>query len=117
MFGGPSFTGGFLVGFGTGFLTREITRVGFAVAKPMTKAIVKSAITGFEKSRESFSHWSESFEDLVAEVKAGMKQGKDYSTATAKADSADTSVDEKADSTKEAATSHEKKRKHKGSAK
>ena len=111
MFGGPSFFGGFLVGFGTGFVSREITKIGLAVAKPLTKSVVKAAVTSLEKGKESIAYFGESFEDLVAEVKVGMRAKPAEATAAAG----------KASSAKEATAESEPvketvKKKQKGSA-
>ena len=111
MFGGPSFFGGFLVGFGTGFVSREITRIGLAVAKPLTKSFVKAAVSSLEKGKESIAYFGESFEDLVAEVKVGMKAKP--AAATAASGKASPAKEPEAESTpvKEAP-----KKKQKGSA-
>jgi len=40
--------------------------------RPVARAVVKTGLVGFEKSRELVAEASEAFEDLVAEVKADI---------------------------------------------
>lgn len=70
----PSFSMGFIAGFGTGFLSRELVSTGAAVLRPVTKIAVKSSMIVFEKSRETLAHFSETLEDLVAEAKSEVAQ-------------------------------------------
>lgn len=98
----PSFSMGFVAGFGTGFLSREIVSSGAAVLRPITKIAVKSSMVIFEKSRETLAHFSETLEDLVAEAKsevaqpAGAQHGAEESLAAARIDVQETHASETA---------------------
>ena len=83
MFFGPGFGSGFLVGFGAGFVTREIVSIGVGAAKPVTKAVVKSGIATFEKTKENIANLGENFEDLVAEVKSSLTRAPQPATGSA----------------------------------
>jgi hypothetical protein len=45
------------------------------IGRPLAKASVKTGILAYEKGRELLAHWSEFFEDLVAEVRAELAAG------------------------------------------
>jgi hypothetical protein len=69
---GPSFVAGFATGFGTGFFTRELTKAGRGAVRPAVKTVVRGAFQAVDKLRESLAVAGETFEDLVAEVRAEM---------------------------------------------
>ena len=73
IFSGPGFTGGFVAGFAAGFCTREISRFVIKVSKPVAKSASKFGEEIFEKGRETVAHMGETLEDLVAEMKVGLK--------------------------------------------
>jgi hypothetical protein len=56
-----------------------VVAAGFLLApafKPVARAAVKSGILLFEKGREWMAEAEESFEDLVAEVRAELAEGR-----------------------------------------
>ena len=67
MFSG--FGGGFVAGFVSGFVSREISRAVLKVAKPTVDKALEASSGRLQKSKESFAHMYENFEDMVAEVK------------------------------------------------
>ncbi len=69
---GASFGLGFLAGFGTGYFSREIAGAGGVMFKPAIKAVIKTAVIGVTRLKESLANIGETFEDLVAEAKAEM---------------------------------------------
>ena len=70
MFGLSNLGLGFAAGFGAGFVTRDLASSGDSMVRPLFKFIVKSSIKAMEKTRESMAHFSETFEDLVAEARS-----------------------------------------------
>ena len=43
------------------------------IAKPLTKSVIKTGMTVYEKGRESFAELSETVDDLVAEAKVELE--------------------------------------------
>lgn len=73
VFGTSSFTGGFLVGFGAGFLSRELLHLGVAAMRPLSKVVIRTGLSAYERGRESVAYFTESFEDLIAEVRSDLR--------------------------------------------
>ncbi len=84
MFSGAGFGGGFMVGFGVGFLSREIVIISMAVAKPITKSLVKASMMTYEKGKETLANMKETFEDMVAEVREGIEPAAESSGSGSK---------------------------------
>lgn len=67
---------GLALGVGAAILAPIVIPVVAGVAKPLTKAAIKEGIFLYEKSKEAFAEVTEVFEDMVAEAKAEIAQGK-----------------------------------------
>lgn len=58
------------VGAGAILVLPYVGPVLAAIARPLTKALIATGITGFEKATEKLALAAESFQDIVAEVRA-----------------------------------------------
>jgi hypothetical protein len=65
---------GLAVGFAGAVLAPMILPVLSGAAKPLARAAIKGGILLYAKSRETFAEMEETFDDLVAEVKAELEQ-------------------------------------------
>jgi hypothetical protein len=65
-----NFAIGFVTGFGTGFFTRELANVPRQGLRPTLKAIIRPIYQASLKTRESIAMAGETFEDIVAEMRA-----------------------------------------------
>ncbi len=70
MFKLSKFSTGFMVGFGAGFISRDLLSNGSSVLKPVIKGFMKAGVTLVEKGRESIAGFTETLEDLMAEVRS-----------------------------------------------
>ncbi|HYX32716.1 MAG TPA: DUF5132 domain-containing protein [Oligoflexus sp.] len=70
MFNLSKFSTGFVLGFGAGFISRDLLANGSSVMKPVMKGFMKAGVTVMEKTRESVVEFTETLEDLLAEVRS-----------------------------------------------
>lgn len=73
MIGIPNFGLGFAAGFGVGFVTRDLASASESMVRPFVKFLVKSSMRAMEKTKETMAHFSESFDDLVAEARTEVE--------------------------------------------
>ncbi len=66
----PRLPNSFFLGFGAGFLARDLLASDESFTRPLVKGVLKTSVSLLEKGRESFAHFIESVEDLLAEVQA-----------------------------------------------
>lgn len=64
------FSTGFLVGFGAGFVSRDLIANGSSYFKPSIKGVMRVGMKLVEKGRESIASFTETLEDLMAEVRS-----------------------------------------------
>ncbi len=70
----PKLPHSFLIGFGAGFLARDILASEESFTRPLVKGVLKAGHALLTKGRESFAHFSETLEDLLAEVQAEARE-------------------------------------------
>lgn len=70
MFNLSRFSTGFVLGFGAGFISRDLLANGSSVMKPVIKGFMKAGVTVLEKTRESVVEFTETLEDMLAEVRS-----------------------------------------------
>lgn len=70
MFNLSKFSTGFVLGFGAGFISRDLLSNGSSVMKPIMKGFMKAGVTMMEKTRESVVGFTETLEDMLAEVRS-----------------------------------------------
>jgi hypothetical protein len=77
MFNLSKFSTGFVLGFGAGFVSRDLLANGSSVMRPVMKGFMKAGVTVMEKTRESVVEFTETLEDMLAEVRSEhfAKQG------------------------------------------
>lgn len=77
MFNLSKFSTGFVLGFGAGFVSRDLLANGSSVMRPVMKGFMKAGVTVMEKTRESVVEFTETLEDMLAEVRSEhfSKQG------------------------------------------
>jgi hypothetical protein len=66
----PSFTVGFVSGFGSGIFVREISRAGSSAIRPIVKSVLKTGVLIGQQTRLTLAFAQESLSDLIAEVRA-----------------------------------------------
>ena len=75
------FVAGFLVGASAGWAARELLSVVSPIAKPLVKQGMKTAILGYERSREVMATCVETLSDVMAEVQHELKTERDSAAA------------------------------------
>lgn len=65
---------GIAIGVGATLAAKTFAPAFRDAGRPLAKAALKSGILAFEKTRETLAEWSETVEDLVAEVRSEMEQ-------------------------------------------
>jgi len=63
---------GLAAGIGASLLAPVVLPFLARIAKPLTKSVIKTGITLYEKGVESFAELSETVDDLVAEAKVEL---------------------------------------------
>ena len=79
----PKLPNSFLIGFGAGFLARDILASEESFTRPLVKGVLKTGHVLLQKGRESFAHFAETIEDLLAEVQAEAREAATRKTETA----------------------------------
>ena len=64
---------GLAAGIGVTLLAPVLLPMLARIAKPLTKSVIKTGMTVYEKGRESFAELSETVDDLVAEAKVELE--------------------------------------------
>ena len=64
---------GLAAGIGATVLAPVLLPMLARIAKPLTKSVIKTGMTVYEKGRESFAELSETVDDLVAEAKVELE--------------------------------------------
>ena len=64
---------GLAAGIGATLLAPVLLPMLARIAKPLTKSVIKTGMTVYEKGRESFAELSETVDDLVAEAKVELE--------------------------------------------
>ncbi|MBV8884263.1 MAG: DUF5132 domain-containing protein [Chroococcidiopsidaceae cyanobacterium CP_BM_RX_35] len=67
---------GVIAGIGAVVLAPVLIPVVAGVGKPLAKAAIKGGLVLYEKSKGALSEVNESFEDLVAEARMELSEGK-----------------------------------------
>ncbi len=67
---------GIIAGIGAVLLAPVVLPVVAGVGKPLVKSVIKSGLVLFEKSRGAFAEVGETWEDMVAEARAELAEGK-----------------------------------------
>lgn len=80
---------GIIAGIGAVLLAPIVIPVVAGVGKPIAKSIIKSGLVLFEKSKGAVAELGESWEDMVAEARAELAEGRQLPAV----DVAGTSVD------------------------
>ena len=121
MIGIPSFGLGFAAGFGAGFVTRDLASASESMVRPFVKFLVKSSMRAMEKTKETMAHFSESFDDLVAEARTEVELEAheipqvDHKAEVVNAEAAETvAVENDGLSARRQAAHHTKRGKHRG---
>lgn len=65
---------GIIAGIGAVLLAPVIIPVVAGVGKPIAKTLIKGSIVAYEKSKGAFAELGETWEDIVAEVKAEIAE-------------------------------------------
>jgi hypothetical protein len=104
MFNLSRFSTGFVLGFGAGFVSRDLLANGSSVMRPVIKGVLKAGVTVMEKTRESVVEFTETLEDMLAEVRSEhfAKQGPKRTT-TKRSGATATATSEPAKTVKSAA--------------
>lgn len=71
---------GLAVGFASAVLTPIILQALTGAAKPLARAAIKGGLVVYAKGRETLAEMEETFDDLVAEVKAELEQEQGLAT-------------------------------------
>ncbi|WP_176736518.1 DUF5132 domain-containing protein [Oligoflexus tunisiensis] len=105
MFNLSRFSTGFVLGFGAGFVSRDLLANGSSVMRPVIKGFLKAGVTVMEKTRESVVEFTETLEDMLAEVRSEhfARQGPKR-PVTKRAGATATATSEPAKTVKSAAT-------------
>lgn len=61
------------VGLGVTVFVKALAPAFAGMGRPLTKAFIRSGLQGAEAGREKWAHLRETWEDLVAEVRAEME--------------------------------------------
>jgi hypothetical protein len=64
---------GLAAGIGATLLAPVLLPMLARIAKPLTKSVIKTGMTVYDKGRESFAELSETMDDLVAEAKVELE--------------------------------------------
>ncbi|MBW4631010.1 MAG: DUF5132 domain-containing protein [Iphinoe sp. HA4291-MV1] len=80
---------GIIAGIGAVLLAPVVIPVVAGVGKPIAKSIIKGGLVLFEKSRGAVAELGETWEDMVAEARAELAEGRQLPAV----DVASTSVD------------------------
>lgn len=67
-------TSGIIAGIGAVLLAPVVIPVVAGVGKPIVKSIVKGGLIAYEKSKGAFAELGETWEDIVAEVRAEIAE-------------------------------------------
>ncbi len=70
----PKLPNSFFLGFGAGFLARDLLASDESFTRPLVKGVLKAGHSLLLKGRESFAHFTETLEDLLAEVQAEARE-------------------------------------------
>lgn len=76
IFNGGLSAGSLAVGAGVVLLTPVVLPVIGAILKPITKAVIKGSLIAYEEVKVSIAETKEALEDITAEAKAEVGEGK-----------------------------------------
>ncbi len=62
------------IGLGAGLLVKSLAPAFHGMGRPVAKAAIRGGIGRLDASRETMARWKETWEDLVAEVRAEMEE-------------------------------------------
>jgi hypothetical protein len=65
---------GIIAGIGAVLLAPVIIPVVAGVGKPIAKRLIKGSLVAYEKSKGAFAEMGETWEDMIAEVKAEIAE-------------------------------------------
>lgn len=76
---------GMIAGIGAVLLAPVILPVVAGIGKPIAKSLIKGGIVAYEKSKGTFAELGETWEDIIAEVRAELAEDKEPPTFEATA--------------------------------
>jgi hypothetical protein len=62
------------IGLGAGLLIKSLAPAFQGMGRPVAKAAIRGGIGRFDAGRETLARWRETWEDLIAEVRAEMEE-------------------------------------------
>lgn len=65
---------GVVAGIGAVLLAPVVLPIAAGIGKPIAKSVIKGGMTIYEKSREALAEAGETWEDIVAEVRAELAE-------------------------------------------
>ncbi|WP_414545082.1 DUF5132 domain-containing protein [Nostoc sp. CCY0012] len=68
---------GIIAGIGAVLLAPVMIPVVAGIGKPIAKSLIKGGIVAYEKSKGAFAEMGETWEDIMAEVKAEIAEEKE----------------------------------------
>ncbi|WP_026733230.1 DUF5132 domain-containing protein [Fischerella sp. PCC 9605] len=77
---------GIIAGIGAVLLAPVVIPVVAGVGKPIAKSLIKGGLVLYEKSRGAFAEIGETWDDIVAEARAEIAEGKQLPAVEAAAD-------------------------------
>ncbi|MCX7596631.1 MAG: DUF5132 domain-containing protein [Fischerella sp.] len=77
---------GIIAGIGAVLLAPVVIPVVAGVGKPIAKSLIKGGLVLYEKSRGVFAEIGETWDDIVAEARAEIAEGKQLPAVEASAD-------------------------------
>ncbi|NWF58920.1 MAG: DUF5132 domain-containing protein [Fischerella sp.] len=77
---------GIIAGIGAVLLAPVVIPVVAGVGKPIAKSLIKGGLVLYEKSRGAFAEIGETWDDIVAEARAEIAEGKQLPAVEAGAD-------------------------------
>lgn len=62
------------IGLGVGLLAKTLAPAFQGMGRPVAKAAIRGGMSRVDAGRETLARWKETWEDLVAEVRAEMEE-------------------------------------------
>jgi hypothetical protein len=84
---------GIIAGIGAVLLAPVVIPVVTGIGKPLAKSLIKGGLTIYEKSRGAVAELGESWEDMVAEARAELAEGRQLPAVDVASTSADNAPD------------------------
>ncbi|WP_017316496.1 DUF5132 domain-containing protein [Mastigocladopsis repens] len=84
---------GIIAGIGAVLLAPVVIPVVAGIGKPIAKSLIKGGLVLYEKSRGAVAELGETFEDMVAEARAELAEGRQLPAVDVAGTSADNTPD------------------------